>query len=958
MMKKIFRIIICLAFILTIHCSAVLADDDASTLSQDMIIEDSIVIENDTVYDLKGHKIYFKEDCSGRVFYVKKGSTLTIKDSEGGGIITGGASLGGNVYETDIYDFGRGEVRDITEGCGGGVYVEKGAKLIMTGGKITGNRAEQGGGVYLENGAELHVSGSASITGNCYGDTDTIADNVFLPFDSEGKQSEIIVDDTLSNTALIGITPATRSADTDKEIVVTSGLNNHGIAANFTSDEGKPVYLNNSGEIVFNMGKAAASVTYSVTISAGSNMTKTTDSGAASQPELSDAMEDVVYMANDGYYFPENYVDSCTVTANSGISVTRNSYTQITVSGTPTADAAITLTAPTAKTTPDAPTGLTATKASSSNATDGTISGVSDAMEYHKDGDTAWTAVENNKTEITGLTSGTYKIRYAGTADKNASPAATVEVGVKLTQTITASDVTATYGDTGKNVSASVTDPAEGRGAISYAVKSGSENYIDVNASTGALTIKAVPPTDGKAYVIVTAAETNDYAKTTKEVAVTINKAEVTVTAKDQNIYVGGTVPDLSSPVLDTHYTVTGLVGDDTLTTGPILAYRKDGNAATPDNTAAGTYDIVASGASAGDNYAISYTKGTLTISQKPSGGGSGSGEGSGTTYTVPVTNESTVQVNVSINNGNVAVNEIQAEDIAKITTGGDDQKPVDTINIDLSGASVEVTSIELTKSTVENLADAVSKNENLETVTVVLSNAVATLDQKTLETMVSEAKGNTIKLVVDDVEQTKLNDKQQDALKAFGSAEPFEVYFESNGHRISDFGGGRMAISLKFTPATGRDPKNYFIAYLNPDGSVKQYPSTFKDGAISTVIDHNSEYAVVYDDSRDKAAARKVKIKSAKAKKGRKALVKWKRLKGVSGYQIAYSTSKKFSKKTTKRVTASAKSAKKTIKKLKAGKRYYVKVRSYNKIYDPAKEKKVNVYGKWSKAKKVKAKR
>ena len=348
-----------------------------------------------------------------------------------------------------------------------------------------------------------------------------------------------------------------------------------------------------------------------------------------------------------------------------------------------------------------------------------------------------------------------------------------------------------------------------------------------------------------------------------------------------------------------------------------------------------------------------------VTISNRPSGGGSsGSGEGSGTTYTVPVTNESTVQVNVSINNGNVAVNEIQAEDIAKITTGGDDQKPVDTINIDLSGASVEVTSIELTKSTVENLADAVSKNENLETVTVVLSNAVATLDQKTLETMVSEAKGNTIKLVVDDVEQTKLNDKQQDALKAFGSAEPFEVYFESNGHRISDFGGGRMAISLKFTPATGRDPKNYFIAYLNPDGSVKQYPSTFKDGAISTVIDHNSEYAVVYDDSRDKAAARKVKIKSAKAKKGRKALVKWKRLKGVSGYQIAYSTSKKFSKKTTKRVTASAKSAKKTIKKLKAGKRYYVKVRSYNKIYDPAKEKKVNVYGKWSKAKKIKAKK
>ncbi|MBQ6756537.1 MAG: S-layer homology domain-containing protein [Oscillospiraceae bacterium] len=87
---------------------------------------------------------------------------------------------------------------------------------------------------------------------------------------------------------------------------------------------------------------------YSVTITAGSNMTKTTESGAESQTGLSGEMTDVVYTANEGYYFPTDY----SVTAVNGISVTRNSYTQITVSGTPTADAAITLTAPTAKKVP------------------------------------------------------------------------------------------------------------------------------------------------------------------------------------------------------------------------------------------------------------------------------------------------------------------------------------------------------------------------------------------------------------------------------------------------------------------------------------------------------------------------------------------------------------------------------------------------------------------------------
>ena len=181
-------------------------------------------------------------------------------------------------------------------------------------------------------------------------------------------------------------------------------------------------------------GYATPTATHSVTITAGDHMTKTAGSGDAEQTGLTGAMTDVVYTADNGYYYPTDY----SVAEVSGIKVTRDSYTQITVSGTPTADAAIALTAPTAKTDQTAPTGLTATKASSSTATDGKISGVTAAMEYQIDGATTWTAVGENQTEITGLTAGTYKVRYAGTADKNASPVSTVEVGVKVAPTVTA----------------------------------------------------------------------------------------------------------------------------------------------------------------------------------------------------------------------------------------------------------------------------------------------------------------------------------------------------------------------------------------------------------------------------------------------------------------------------------------------------------------------------------------
>ena len=137
-------------------------------------------------------------------------------------------------------------------------------------------------------------------------------------------------------------------------------------------------------------------------------------------------------------------------------------------------------------------------------------------------------------------TAGTYDIVPSGAvASDNYAISytnGTLTISNKGTQTISAENVTVTYGDTNKSVSATVTEPATGGGAISYAVKDGSADYIDVNASTGELTIKAVPA-DGKAHVIVTAAETDTYAAATKEVTVTINKANAaaaTVTANNR----------------------------------------------------------------------------------------------------------------------------------------------------------------------------------------------------------------------------------------------------------------------------------------------------------------------------------------------------------------------------------------------------------------------------------------
>ena len=152
-----------------------------------------------------------------------------------------------------------------------------------------------------------------------------------------------------------------------------------------------------------------------VTVIAGDNMTKTTESGDESQSNLSGAIRDVVYTADDGYYFPEDY----SVAAVNGISVTRDSYTQITVSGTPTADATITLTAPTAKTTPAAPTTAAAVDCTTSDNNDGKLTGVTTAMEYKKSDAESWTV--GTGSDITGLVPGTYYVRVKATDTSLAS---------------------------------------------------------------------------------------------------------------------------------------------------------------------------------------------------------------------------------------------------------------------------------------------------------------------------------------------------------------------------------------------------------------------------------------------------------------------------------------------------------------------------------------------------------
>ncbi len=75
---------------------------------------------------------------------------------------------------------------------------------------------------------------------------------------------------------------------------------------------------------------------------------------------------------------------------------------------------------------------------------------------------------------------------------------------------------------------------------------------------------------------------------------------------------------------------------------------------------------------------------------------------------------------------------------------------------------------------------------------------------------------------------------------------------------------------------------------------------------------------------------------------------IKWKKVNGINGYQIQYSTNKEFKK--AKKITIKSKTTtSKTIKNIGNSKKYYIRIRSYKK------NKGKNIYSNWNKNKVIK---
>ena len=300
----------------------------------------------------------------------------------------------------------------------------------------------------------------------------------------------------------------------------------------------------------------------------------------------------------------------------------------------------------------------------------------------------------------------------------------------------------------------------------------------------------------------------------------------------------------------------------------PTIQYEGDTGTTYPISsdapTAAGNYKAVISAEGQRAEAAFLITSGGSGSGGDDSGSGgqSGGGSGGGSTpstpseptnptenFSIPVKNEQTVKVEAEIKEGTANVSEITNETIDKVVNNKDSESKVDTITIDLSGAKQEITGVTLSKESVQTLAQTTAAADNgIDTATIQLSKATVVLDNKTLETLVEQAKGNDIRLVVEDKDRKELNTVQQTSLSQHQVATTFEAYFVSDGQRIHDFKGGKAVVSIDFTPEAGKDTSYYHLVYVAENGEMTRYKTKYETGKLMFTATHFSDYAVIYD--------------------------------------------------------------------------------------------------------------
>ena len=405
----------------------------------------------------------------------KESGTFTMS----GGTITGNTAAGsatyasgGGVYnQADAFTMSGGTItQNKSEKYGGGVRHASQVSFKMSGtAKITNNTAiSDGGGVIVEKGRAITLGGAVEITGNKVGDNRD--NNLYL------GQETTVQTDSLTGKETIGVTAYDTPTD-DSPVTITSDVASAGCffsdnsAYEIGTDAGARVVLKCKEKLPIVPDPVPNRFTY--------------DEKEHTGIELGENYEvaDGTNSATDAGTYEVIIKPSAGKTWEDGTANEKTFNWEIT------------------KASQNAPTGLVGEKPTTAGGSDGKITVVNENMEYRKSGDSSYIACTG--TEITGLSAGTYEVRYKGDKNHEESPAFVVTVpdADKPVYILEIIDGTGngTYVE-GTVVTITANPAADGKVFDKWVKMYGDAVIADENSATTTVTTKIAPTTIKATY--------------------------------------------------------------------------------------------------------------------------------------------------------------------------------------------------------------------------------------------------------------------------------------------------------------------------------------------------------------------------------------------------------------------------------------------------------------------------
>lgn len=187
------------------------------------------------------------------------------------------------------------------------------------------------------------------------------------------------------------------------------------------------------------------------------------------------------------------------------------------------------------------------------------------------------------------------------------------------------------------------------------------------------------------------------------------------------------------------------------------------------------------------------------------------------------------VKEEVTVENGTATV----PDSFVEITEGED-------VVIDVTDTEEKVSSVVIGSETVDKISDAETAVE------IKLPGATVSFDKTAIGSIGIQAGETAVTIVAKEVEDTTLTTEQKAALEEKEVCAILNLEAFAGETKITEFGGGKVTVSVPFELPEGKTGTDYYVAYVADDGTITAMPTTYADGVLSFETTHFSNYVVL----------------------------------------------------------------------------------------------------------------